>query len=535
MAGRRSLHAVVLFAVILHGIAISQTLLPAQDGLKFIRIAREFQTHPWADVVRGADAHPLYPALIAATEPLVAWFTGAGPAAWRTAAQIVAVIASVGLILPIYALTLMLFDRRIACLAAALAVVLPRAAELGHDTLSDSLGLMCTFLALWMGARALRRGDWQSAAISGIAAGAGYLARPEVILVPCAIALAWLVGLVREPRARTFARVPALATLLLCCLVVVGSYTLVKGELSEKLAVRLTASLGAKHDAVRRSPQQLPRGLDDPRWDFSPKEECERIPIHGAGNAVARIIGKWWEELCWLFAVMTVWGLARQRFIRLICVDREPDDSSAIERRLLLIFAAVYAVALVRHSVLLGYLSGRHIMALVYASIPWAAAGSFVCARGLSIKLSWSRQVCRRAAVAAACLAVAASIVVQMQPTHLNHLSRSGHWAAGRWLADHADPRELVLDTRGWARFISGHPGYDYWHVRQALTDSHLSYIVVGVDELEARSARARTLNTLLSYSATPVMEFPTFPGDSTPAVRLYRFHRPRTWEGLIP
>ena len=48
-------------------------------------------------------------------------------------------------------------------------------------------------------------------------------------------------------------------------------------------------------------------------------------------------------------------------------------------------------------------------------------------------------------------LVVAASIVVQMQPNHLNHLSRWGHWAAGHWLAEHADPTELVLDTRGWA------------------------------------------------------------------------------------
>ena len=102
-----------------------------------------------------------------------------------------------------------------------------------------------------------------------------------------------------------------------------------------------------------------------------------------------------------------------------------------------------------------------------------------------------------------------------MQPNHLNHLSRWGHWAAGRWLADHAEPSELVLDTRGWARFVSGHPGYDYWHVRQALTDSHLSYIVVGLDELEARSARAETLKALLAYAATPLVEFPAFPGRS--------------------
>ena len=84
MAGRHSLLAVVLFAVILHAIAISQTILPAQDGLKFIRIAREFQTQPWADVVRGSDTHPLYPALIAVAEPLVASFAGHGPDAWRT-------------------------------------------------------------------------------------------------------------------------------------------------------------------------------------------------------------------------------------------------------------------------------------------------------------------------------------------------------------------------------------------------------------------------------------------------------------------
>jgi dolichyl-phosphate-mannose-protein mannosyltransferase len=535
MAGRHSLHAVVLFAVILHAIAISQSLLPAQDGLKFIRIAREFQAHPWADVVRSSDSHPLYPALIAVVEPLVARFTGPGPAAWRTAAQIVAVIASIGLILPIYGLTCLLFDRRIASMAAALAVLLPRAAELGHDTLSDSLGLMCAFLALWLGASAMRRGDWQSAVVSGLVAGAGYLARPEVALVPCAIALAWLAGMVRKRSPGSVARRPALLILLFCALAVGGSYTYVKGEISEKLAVRIMAKLGQKRELARKVPQQLPHGLDDPRWDFSPKEEGERIPIHGVGNAVGRILGKWWEELCWLFAVMTVWGLARHRFIRGLCLDRDPNDSSSGERRLLLIYALVYVLALVRHSVLLGYLSGRHIMPIVYVSLPWAAAGSFVCARGIAVKLRWTERASRRASILAGCVIVTASIVVQMQPSHLNHLSRSGHWAAGRWLADHAGPGELVLDTRGWAKFVSGHPGYDYWHVRQALTDSHLAYIVVGVDELHARSTRAKTLKSLLAYSATPLLDFPTFPGDPTPAVRLYRFNRPHDWEGLMP
>ncbi len=535
MAGRHSLHAVVLFAVILHAVAITQTLLPAQDGLKYIRIARQFQSQPWSDVVRGSDSHPLYPALVAAVQPMVACFAGHGQDGWRTSAQIVAALASVALILPIYALACSLFDRRIACLAAALVVLLPRAAELGHDTLSDSLGLLSTFVALWLGAKALRRGDWRFALGSGLATGLGYLARPEVVLVPLAIGLTWVVGLCRSSRAQALARGPVIALLFAAALAMIGSYTAVKGDISEKLALRYAVSLGPKAPAVRRAPQQAPRGLDDPRWDFSPKEEADWIPIRNWRIAVIRIIGKWWEELCWFFAVMTVWGLARQRFIRSLCPDRDPDDPGEETRLLLLIFMAVYALALVRHSVMLGYLSGRHVMALVCASVPWAAAGTFVCARGVAVKLHWSRRTCGIAAGLAASLIVAASIVVQMRPNHLNHLSRWGHWAAGKWVADNAGPTELVLDTRGWARFISGHAGYDYWHVRQALTDSHLCYIIVGLDELEAMSPRARTLNALLSYAATPLVDFPAFPGERAAGVRLYRFHQPSTWEGLVP
>ena len=79
MAHYRSLLAITLLAASLHIWAISRTLLPAQDGLKFIRVARQFQTDPWEDVVRGSDVHPLYPALIAITEPFVARFAGPGP------------------------------------------------------------------------------------------------------------------------------------------------------------------------------------------------------------------------------------------------------------------------------------------------------------------------------------------------------------------------------------------------------------------------------------------------------------------------
>lgn len=99
--------------------------------------------------------------------------------------------------------------------------------------------------------------------------------------------------------------------------------------------------------------------------------------------------------------------------------------------------------------------------------------------------------------------------------------------------SSHAGPGEKVLDTRGWAQFVSRLPGYDYWHVRQALTDSSLSYVLVGLDELKAPSARGETLRALLSFAGTRLVDFPASPDDPTPAVRIYRFHRPASWEGI--
>jgi hypothetical protein len=534
MAGRRGLLAVVLFALLFHVVSIGQTLLPAQDGIKFIRIARAFQREPWTDVVRNSDSHPLYPALIALAEPVAAQFLGHGADTWRIAAQAVAAVASICLIFPLYGLTCMLFDRRIAWLAAALAVLFPRAAELGRDTLSDSVGLLGTFLSLWLVAVALRRGRWPLGLCAGLAAGLGYLARPEVILAPPAIVAAWLVGWRSQGRPVWLRQAPVVAACCTSTLLVVASYAIVKGDVSEKLALRVGASLGPNRLLARPVSQQAPRGLDDPRWDFSPKEETDRIPIRGWRQAVFRIVEEWWEQLCWFFAVMTVWGIARRRFICSICLDPADLKACAIARRLSAAFVMVYLAALLKHSVALGYLSGRHVMALLYASVPWAAAGSFVCARGLALKLRFGASAMRIAAVCAMGVLVVASAVTQMQPTHRNHLSRFGHWAAGRWLTAHAQSSELVLDTRGWARFVSGHPGYDYWHVRQALTDSHLSYIVVGRDELQARSPRAKTLRALLSFAATPIRTFPSFPGDQVPGVFVYRFRRPATWEGIL-
>jgi hypothetical protein len=470
---------------------------------------------------------------VALTEPPVAGLVGEGPDAWRLAAQLVAALASIGVLVPVYFLTASLFDRRIAFIAAGVAALLPRVAETGRETLADSLGLFGTFMALWLAAIAWRTGQRRLAIASGLFAGLGYLARPEVILAPVAIVLTWVWERPR-PGWETRTRPWLTASLILVGpTLAVAGYAAIKGEVSEKVSIRRAAGLGPQHILRRPVPQQVPQGLDGPTLDFSPKEESDRIAIRGTSQALKRILGRWWEELAWFFAVMTIWGCARRKALRVMITPDGVPPPPGMEGRLLGMFAAVYTLALLRHSTALGYLSWRHVLPLVVASIPWAAGGTYICCRRIGELLKLGPRASLAGRLAAMAFALTLSLGAQLNPNHLHHLSRWGHWAAGRWLSAHAMPGEEILDTRGWARFVSGLPGYDYWHVRQALTDSHLSYILVGLDELDATSPRAQTLQALLDYAATPLAEFAASPTDSTPAVRLYRFHRPASWEGF--
>lgn len=534
---RRHFLAVVLLAAALHAHGIARSILPAQDGLKFIKVARQFQTQPVADVVRSTDRHPLYPATIALVQPAVAIFGAQGPDGWRITAQLVSALASLALLFPLYWLTCSLFDARTAALTVLLLVLLPSFAEVGHDTLSDALALAATVFALGLGERCLRLRSSGAGVACGLVAGLGFLARPEVLVVPAAVVgTAGLRLCLAARRAETAPDADGLkphggvlsalkaplalraSAVAVSFLVVVGSYAMVKGQVSEKLALRWGAALPAQPIPVRKAPQWLPRGLDDPRWDFSAKEESDAPRPSGIARSFLRVFMLWAEGLGWVLAPLALWAVFRCRAVA--------------GRMLLAAYAALFAAILVRHASTLGYLSGRHELALVIVSLPWAAAGALACWEWLARVRQWNDSRRRLAGVLALSALVVAGIVVQAKPPHP---SRWGHWAAGRWLLAHSEPSDAVLDTRGWASFVSGGTSYDYWHVRQALTDAHLRYIVVGSDELAAPSRRAETLRAVLAYAAAPVASFSLRQGGRDAGVQVFRFQRPASWEGLRP
>jgi 4-amino-4-deoxy-L-arabinose transferase-like glycosyltransferase len=562
-SGRRRLVAIVVLAAVLHTVGIARTILPAQDGLKFIRIARQFQSLPPADVIRRSDQHPLYPALIALAEPLVAWFAGDGPDAWRIAAQAVAAVAATAAIIPLYSLARALFDDRVAALAGLMFVLFPLPFEVGHDTLSDSLALCATLTALWLGARALvmtqGHPGWAWPVASGLVAGVGYLARPEVALVPLALWMALVLVAVVRGSGPVFLRQAGLvlSTLGVAFLTLVGGYALVKGEVSEKLALRYGVGIAGPNPtpgpgprprpAARKARQWVPRGLDDPRWNFAPKEESAERERERSGadpddsevtprTALGQLIGRWSEGLGGIFGAFAIWGALRARVARNRNLNFNPEHAHTPPPRLrllLTVYLVLYAAVLVRHMVVLGYLSDRHVLPLVALALPWAAAGTDLCARRIADVLGWPPRRARRIGTVALSITIVGACVVLLDKP--GHHSRWGHWAAGRWLHEHAGPADAVLDTRGWAAFVSDRPSYDYWHVRQALTDSRLAYVVVGDDELSASSRRGATLRAILAYAASGVAAFPEEKDGHGIGVRVFRFHRPDSWEGLRP
>jgi Dolichyl-phosphate-mannose-protein mannosyltransferase len=515
---RRPLPWILFLAVMLHGLGIARTLLPAQDGLKYIRVARDFGHQPFLDVIRGSDQHPLYSFLVAVLHGTIEPFIGNGAVGWRVAAQSTALIATLFLLIALYDWTKHFESRRTAAWACLIWLALPIPSRLGHDTLGDGIAWAAILITLTASVRWLDSGSRRAAIVCGIASGVGYLARPEVALAP--VALAIVAGLKTIRRRQAFKPI-YIAQTWAVFLAIVGFYALAKGEISEKLSLRLATGIGPSA-AVRSQSVVQPtlEALRGPEWDFTPKEETERPIEGGIPGAVGRLVQATGEGLGWLGGALAIAG---------IVLGRSRAGSAGLIGA---VFAVGFAAVLIRHETAFGYLSERHAMPLVLLCLPRVAMGLRMSILRLASWRGWPARGRRLARLAVVLCFIALGFSLQAKPAHP---SRWGHWAAGQWLKEHANVNESVLDTRGWAAFVSELRAYDYWHVRQALTDSSLSYVVVTQAELEAPSRRAASLRALLAQTATIAAAFPERIGGHDTAIRIYRFQRPAAWEARRP
>ena len=158
---------------------ISTTVLIAKDGITFIEYAKGLETSP-LKAIKSEYQHPGYPFLIAAAHKIAKiGQDGSSLWSWIYSAQAVALIFRLLTVVLLYFIGKKIVGQRFSFWAILILILLPDAAELGSDALSDwphIFFLSAGFLLLIWGAVSRK---WWLFGFSGLAAGMGYLIRPE--------------------------------------------------------------------------------------------------------------------------------------------------------------------------------------------------------------------------------------------------------------------------------------------------------------------------------------------------------------------
>ena len=429
----RALFAILAVALLIRIAHALAAIMISPDSAVFIDYARALGNDPLA-ALRSYHQHPLYSALILLVHPLAALLAGSGPAGWIVAGRVVAIAGSLGAVAALYALAAQMVGRRRALLAALLLAVLPDAARIGANVLSDlpHLASYLAGLAALLAGLRTRRLRWF--ALAGLAAGLAFLTRPEgASVLVVGIALLALHG--RWPLRH---RLAAAAILLVAFLCTAGPYQLATGKLVPKKSPEKLFRLAIHHlrrDTGAPTPALAPTGTPDNVAAISLNPAAARSSLRAAALPIpVDVLRQWARSARVVYLLLALLGAALARPHRF----GGRVLSAALGLHILLLCA-------LEHS--FGYLDRRHALILTVLALPLAASGMYWLAGQISRRLTRSRTALRSRAVAgvfAGCLAITGYWLVLPINTGEDHVR-----ATTAWVAAHTPPdADIVTDDR---------------------------------------------------------------------------------------
>ncbi len=490
--GRIDLTLIFLLLLVAGGLRswqLAHAEVAARDSIGYIRIAwqlrhaikelRDPAKHDgdWPGVIRKAPQHPGYPvALLLVSVPMRHLYNDDLPLAMQRSAQLTSVLASILVVMPMFLLGRGLFGRRAGFVAALLFQCLPTSGRLMADGVSEPLFLLFVCTALLAAHYGLRRGSSWWFAVTGLSGGLAYLTRPEGALVVAATGLV-LVALQafaawRRPW-RSFAKCGVL--LAWGTLTVAGPFVLIVGHLTTKN----TPAHVMDTSTAQLSPREQPEALvltDVPAGPTATQLANEPKPLPAALALLLFVttLGKSFYYVTWVPALL---GL-------LLCRDRF--RLAPVSWVLLLVVLAL-GISLYRVPVIMGYLSDRHMVLILFVGTLWAAAGLLRGGNAIADwcatrSAAWGRKDGmwgRRPFWAALLLLpiIAAALVKTLEPLHAD---RVPYRDAGHWLAQNAAPNADIDDPYCWAAYYAGRtlPGDDA-PVKPAAPQPRVCYVVV--------------------------------------------------------
>jgi hypothetical protein len=542
---RPAIHIALLLAAsaLLQAWIVSRAVTPAQDAVRYARIAQAMARDGWLATVRDEPEHPLFPTLVLAADGLLGRLRPDAPDRWASAVQLAAIVPLVLAVVPVYFLLRGLFDERVALAGVLLLMVLSEVARLGASGLSDSthLFLAATTLALLSaacGGKARRHGE---AAVAfrpwlllpaGMALGLTLLARGEALVLLPSLGLALTVLQARAAWRQPAGRIAlGLAALVLGGLLIWGPYLATVQEASLRSAfARLTgrgvADEAASLEGLQAAPGAMPQFEDGTQMAFDAKESGRTTRFQGYQAAIAECAEEAVNLLQYWVCALAFWGgwTAWRGGLR-------PGHFLLVGVAGCVVVAATYVAGKA------GYLAGRHLLLLTLPAVGFAAQGSWRLAERA---VAWwplvrplrqpSPAVVHRIGWGVVAVAALACLPKTLLPLHTG---RAAHREAGRWLAAQTVPGR-VLDTNGLSGLYSGRETWRYDAATTAFRDPRLAFVVVRKRELEFDSGRSRTLRLLLAGAAEQAAEFADPAHDSRDNLVVYRW-RPERFAQRFP
>jgi hypothetical protein len=471
--------------VTIHGWLIRHTEVAARDSIGFIRYAWELEHQPWAEVICHSHQHPGYPTVLLAVSWAVRHYLGGSDVrVFQLSAQLTSALAGVLIVIPMYFLGRRLLDRRTAFWATALFQCLPLTSRLMADGLSEATFMLFAVTTLLCGVLALeshlqrRNVESDTAAtyvpghaskiwyaLCGFFGALAYLTRPEGALIVISAGFVLLGMQAYRSWRRPWREWLVHGSIMAGTVIVVASpYCFTIGGLTTKPTPRIMLRT-ARHDG--HAEQESTTALVDRPTPATLSADAESVnlgaSVFGVFAPAAPNNPHWWAVKALItelsrgfhyFAIVPVVLGAWLFRHRLRC-------SPAYW--LLLVVCILQGLILWRLATVMGYLSERHVIILVLCGVFPAMAAVPFMARWVvrSVERTRSSGFDPGAAdrtgswLTYAMLATLAfcSLPETLKPLHAN---RSGHRAAGLWLAQHANPPDPVTDPFCWAHYYAG-------------------------------------------------------------------------------
>jgi len=428
-------HIIILLAIAA-GVGIyliATTVLIAEDGIRYIAQAQQFSI----DAVGAVRGEPFrgepsgYPFLIYAAHKLAVMLgVSTSSYSWMYSAQAVSLLCRLGALVAVYFIGRLLIGGRQSFWAVLVLIVLPYPAEYGSDVLRDwpyVMFLVAGFLFLLLAAK---QSKWWMFGPAGLAAGLGYMIRPECAQLVM-YGAAWLmIRLLLPKRSMTRPKLVCALAILMCGFIAPAApYMKVRGKVLPTKLEQLLSSSQSQSDESR----QYNRNSDT---------QTQMASVF-SGNT-ARAFGKLFvdrisENLMHFFMPALLVGLC-YRFRRLTLTTTEEK-----------FFIAAFIVANVTMMILLyrnyGYISRRHCLPLVVLTIFYVPVGLGVLAGWFGRGFFKGRPQAKKKSQLFIVLLMVGMVVCLPKLLRPIRIEKQGYRDTATWLNNNTSPEDIIAVT----------------------------------------------------------------------------------------